>query len=139
MRSIRAIFRGDLRRVTASIVSIVILLGLCVVPCLYAWFNIFSNWDPYGPDATSRIPVAVVSEDKGGSLLGLEMNIGDKILEALEANDTIGWVFPESKDEAMTLLEKSDCYAVLVVSDDFTQDVFDSLSGGSVSPKLHYY
>ena len=139
MRSIRAIFRGDLRRVTASIVSIVILLGLCVVPCLYAWFNIFSNWDPYGPDATSRIPVAVVSEDKGGSLLGLEMNIGDKILEALEANDTIGWVFPESKDEAMTLLEKSDCYAVLVVSDDFTQDVFDSLSGGSVNPKLHYY
>ena len=63
MRSIRAIFRGDLRRVTASIVSIVILLGLCVVPCLYAWFNIFSNWDPYGPDATSRIP-------RGGGVRG---------------------------------------------------------------------
>ena len=97
MRSIRAIFRGDLRRVTASIVSIVILLGLCVVPCLYAWFNIFSNWDPYGPDATSRIPVAVVSEDKGGSLLGLEMNIGERFWKPWRPTTPSAGCFPKAR------------------------------------------
>ena len=49
MRSIRAIFRGDLRRVTASIVSIVILLGLCVVPCLYACLIFFPTGIPMAP------------------------------------------------------------------------------------------
>ncbi len=55
MRNIWNIFRADWRRLTASVVAVVVLLGLCLVPCLYAWFNILSNWDPYGTASTSRI------------------------------------------------------------------------------------
>ena len=51
MKNIFAICRNDLRRISSNVVAIVLILGLAVVPCLYAWFNIFSNWDPYGPDA----------------------------------------------------------------------------------------
>ena len=47
MRNILRVLRGDLRRMTASVVAIVTLMGLCIIPCLYAWFNIFSNWAPY--------------------------------------------------------------------------------------------
>ena len=53
MKNILTICRNDLRRISSNVVAIVLILGLAVVPCLYAWFNIFSNWDPYGPDATS--------------------------------------------------------------------------------------
>ena len=56
------IFRADWRRLTASVVAVVVMLGLCLVPCLYAWFNILSNWDPYGVGSTSRIKVAVSNE-----------------------------------------------------------------------------
>lgn len=35
------------------------------------WFNILSNWDPYEPDATGRIHVAVANDDKGADMLGL--------------------------------------------------------------------
>ena len=65
MKNIWNIFRADWRRLTASVVAVVVLLGLCLVPCLYAWFNILSNWDPYGTASTSRISVAVASEDAG--------------------------------------------------------------------------
>jgi putative membrane protein len=38
-------------------------LGLAVLPSLYAWFNIYANWDPYG--ATGNMKVAVVISDEG--------------------------------------------------------------------------
>ena len=69
MKNIWNIFRADWRRLTASVVAVVVLLGLCLVPCLYAWFNILSNWDPYGTASTSRISVAVASEDAGCEVL----------------------------------------------------------------------
>ena len=71
MKNIWRIFRSDWQRISASVVAVVVVMGLCLIPCLYAWFNIFSNWDPYGPDSTSNIRVAVTSEDEGYELLGL--------------------------------------------------------------------
>ena len=115
MKNILTICRNDLRRISSNVVAIVLILGLAVVPCLYAWFNIFSNWDPYGPDATSRIKVAVASEDAGASVLGLKINIGSQVISALEANDTIGWQFVDTKQEALDLVYSGDCYAALVV------------------------
>ena len=67
MKNIFAICRNDLRRISSNVVAIVLILGLAVVPCLYAWFNIFSNWDPYRPetdpetDPKSDAPVRGVS------------------------------------------------------------------------------
>ena len=139
MKNIRYIFRNDMRRISASVVAIVIILGLAAVPCLYAWFNIFSNWDPYGPDATSRIKVAVASEDAGASVLGLKMNIGDQVISALEANDTIGWQFVDKKQEALDLVYSGDCYAALIIPENFTGNVTSFLSGDITNPELIFY
>ena len=87
MKNIWNIFRADWRRLTASVVAVVVLLGLCLVPCLYAWFSILSNWDPYGTASTSRISVAVASEDAGCEVLGLEVNIGALVLQGLESTE----------------------------------------------------
>ena len=93
MKNIWNIFRSDWKRLTASVVAVVVLLGLCLVPCLYAWFNILSNWDPYGPASTGRIRVAVASQDDGCDLMGLELNIGELVLQGLHSNDQMGWVY----------------------------------------------
>ena len=114
------------------------MFGLCVVPCLYAWFNIFSNWDPYGKSATSRISVAVVSCDIGANILGLNINVGDKVIEALESNDSIGWVFVDSKDEAYELINSGDCYAGLILPEDFTTDVVSFIALDFEHPGIIY-
>ena len=139
MKNILTICRNDLRRISSSVVAIVIILGLAAVPCLYAWFNIFSNWDPYGPDATSRIKVAVASNDEGASVLGLKLNIGDEVVSALEANDTIGWQFVDTKQDALDLVYSGDCYAALVVPEDFTANVTSFLSGDITNPEIIFY
>lgn len=139
MRNIRRIIRGDLRRITASVVGIVFTLGLCLIPCLYAWFNIFSNWDPYGKASTSRIRVAVVSLDKGADVLGVKLNLGETIVGALEANDQMGWVFAESKKEALWRVYNGDCYAALVVPENFSRDFVGFLTLRFDHPELEYY
>ena len=139
MRNILRVLRGDLRRMTASVVAIVTLMGLCIIPCLYAWFNIFSNWAPYDTDATGRIRVAVANSDAGAEVLGLRVNVGDKIIEALQSNDSIGWVFPDSADEALEGVWASDYYAALIIPEDFTQNTLSFLGGSLENPKLLYY
>ena len=139
MRNIRRILRGDLRRITASVVGIVFTLGLCLIPCLYAWFNIFSNWDPYGKASTSRIRVAVVSLDKGADVMGVELNLGETIVGALEANDQMGWVFAGSKKEALWRVYSGDCYAALVVPENFSRDFVGFLTLRFDHPELEYY
>ncbi len=43
IKRIWSVFRADWQRLTASVVAVVVMMGLCLVPCLYAWFNILSN------------------------------------------------------------------------------------------------
>ena len=139
MKNIWNIFRADWRRLTASVVAVVVLLGLCLVPCLYAWFNILSNWDPYGTASTSRISVAVASEDAGCEVLGLEVNIGALVLQGLESNDQMGWVFVDSRAEALDEVESGDYYAALIVPEEFTEDFVSILSGDLRHPQIQYY
>ena len=139
MKQIVRVWRGDLRRVTASVVAIVTLLGLCVIPCLYAWFNIFSNWSPYEAEATGRIRVAVVNADEGVKIMGVRVNLGNEIISALEGNTAMGWVFLSDPDEALEGLYASDYYAAIIVPERFTLDAVSFLTGEAKNPKLYYY
>lgn len=139
MRNIGKIFRSDLRRLSTNVVAVVVVIGLSIIPSLYAWFNILSNWDPYGPDATSNLKIAVFSEDKGTSIEGIDVNIGDTVVEGLQSNDSIGWVFVDSAKDATDGVYSGEYYAALVISEDFTKDMVGFLDGNVKHPKITYY
>lgn len=139
MKNILGIIRHDLRKITGSVVAMITILGLCIIPCLYAWFNIFSNWAPYESDATGRISVAVANLDKGDSVAGLNINVGDKLIEALEANSDIGWVFADDDKAAIEGVYSGDYYAALVIPEDFTSDVLSFTRGDLTNPTIKYY
>lgn len=139
MRNIWRIFLADWQRISASVVAVVVIMGLCLIPCLYAWFNIFSNWDPYGPDATSNIRVAVTSEDEGYELLGLKLNIGSMVLDGLKSNDQMGWDFVDSREEALEGVRSGKYYAALIVPSDFTGDFVSILDTDLQHPQIEYY
>lgn len=139
MRNIWRIFRADWQRISASVVAVVVIMGLCLIPCLYAWFNIFSNWDPYGPDATSNIRVAVTSEDEGYELLGLKLNIGSMVLDGLKSNNQMGWDFVDSREEALEGVRSGRYYAALIVPSDFTGDFVSILDTDLQHPQIEYY
>lgn len=139
MKNILKIIASDIKRLRTNVVAIVVLIGLTVIPSLYAWFNILSNWDPYEADATSKIKVAVATEDLGVVMEGAEVNIGESIAEALHENDTIGWVFTDTASEAIEGVESGEYYAALVVPESFSEDMLSFITGDLIHPKLEYY
>lgn len=139
MKNIIAIFLSDCRRVGRNVVAIVVIMGLTILPSLYGWFNILSNWDPYGAEATSHIKVAIASDDKGIALGDEQFCVGDSITEALKTNDTIGWVFADSSKQAIDGVYAGDYYAALIVTEDFTKDMISFMTDSVTNPEIIYY
>lgn len=139
MKNILNIIRHDMKRLTASAVAMITIMGLCIIPCLYAWFNIFSNWDPYSQQSTGRIAVAVACEDQGVDMLGFKVNVGQKVVDALKGNNDIGWVFVDSTQDALNGVYASDYYAALVIPEDFSEGVLSFISGNPENPQMFYY
>lgn len=139
MRNILKIFISDARRLATNVVAVVVIMGLSVIPSLYAWFNILSNWDPYGESATANINVVVASCDKGVEMEGVELNIGDMVVSNLKENKTIGWVFVDTEQEAVDGVYSGDYYAALVIDETFSADLISFLGGNLENPKITYY
>lgn len=91
MKNIFRIFRADVKGLLKNFLALVIAVGLCALPALYAWFNIYANWDPYAN--TGNIRIAVASLDKGWTNKdGDKLNMGQNVIDNLKESDSIGWV-----------------------------------------------
>ncbi len=127
MRNIGEIFIADLKNATKSAVGVVVLVGLVVVPAMYAWFNILGGWDPY--ENTDGLKIAVANADEGYSsdLVPVDLNIGDSVVAALRANDRFAWEFV-SEDEAVESVRSGSCYAAIVIPESFSADMMTLFS-----------
>ena len=138
MRTALRIFKRDLLRLLKNPVALVVTLGVCIIPSLYAWYNIGANWDPYGK--TGNVQVAVANEDAGTSneYVG-ELNAGDETVDKIRTNHDLGWVFVDTADEAKQGVERGDYYAAIVIPKDFSEKLTSMLTGSFTQPKLTYY
>jgi putative membrane protein len=139
MMNIIRIFTSDAKRLATNVVAMVVIMGLAVIPCLYAWFNIISNWDPYGEAATTNLNVVVASCDQGTEIEGVELNVGNMVISNLKENKTIGWVFVDTEEEAVDGVQSGDYYAALVIDESFSEDLISFLGGNIENPKITYY
>ena len=137
--NISAVIRSDVRRLSRSVVTVICVFGLALVPCLYAWFNIMSNWSPYTSDSTKNLKIAVASSDVGTDFIGMKLNVGDIILEKLKANDQIDWQFPDSVQGVMDGLYAGDYYAGLIIPEDFSASILGFTDGEMDHPEIIYY
>ena len=137
--NISAVIRSDVRRLSRSVVTVICVFGLALVPCLYAWFNIMSNWSPYTSDSTKNLKIAVASSDVGTDFVGMKLNVGDIILEKLKANDQIDWQFPDSVQGVMDGLYAGDYYAGLIIPEDFSASILGFTDGEMDHPEIIYY
>ena len=138
MNMIGKIFKSDLKGLWKNKLALLIALALCVLPSLYAWFNIYSNWDPYSNTAT--IPVAVVSLDKGYEKENHEISVmGDTVIENLKENDKIGWRFVDTEKEAVDGVYSGDYYAAIVIGEDFSESLYGFAENDLVHPSVTYY
>ncbi|MFJ8529273.1 YhgE/Pip family protein [Bacillus sp. NPDC094106] len=136
MKQIWRIYTTDLRNVAKHWAAIVIVLGLMVLPSLYAWFNIKASWDPYGN--TKEIPIAVSNEDAGANLRGKDINIGKEVVDSLKKDKNFNWKFVD-EEQAVYGVERGDYYASITIPKDFTEKITTVISDNPKKPELDYF
>lgn len=138
MRMIWEIFSGDVRNLFKNVIAAIVVMGLALVPPMYAWFTTLGFWDPY--DNTGNIEVAVASEDAGyaSDLLPSRINAGEQIIAKLRANDKFDWQFV-SADAAVEGVRSGEYYAALVIPKEFSADLMTVFSDDIAEPKIVYY
>ena len=122
MKNIFNIYKNDINNIIKNYAALIAVIALCILPSLYAWFNIAASWDPYSPEAASQIKIGVVNKDTGSSINGEEVNLGNKIIEGLKDNDLMGWQFV-SEEEANNNLEQGKYYASITIPEEFSKDM----------------
>ena len=138
MNTILRIFRHDFRGICRNMFALIIALGLCIIPSLYAWFNIYSNWDPYAN--TSSIKIAVYSEDEGFTPEGKEkQNMGDSIIDNLRENDKLGWTFTKDKESTIDGVKSGEYYAAIIIGSNFSRSMINFLNDNMETPSVTYY
>lgn len=163
------VFGRDVSRLVRNPVAVVVVLGACLMPSLYAWYCIAANWDPY--QNTDVIKVAVANLDEGAYI--------DPPLVAESANATSDQSDREgaatgeggaaaglsegsytnigdqvvarlhendqlnwqfvSEEEAIAGVESGEYYAAIVIPHRFSEDFASVLSGSREHPRLEYY
>lgn len=137
MHRLLSFIRRDARHAYANAVSIVVMVGILVVPSFYAWFNIAGSWDPYGN--TKNLKVALVNEDEGyeSDLVPLKLNLGDEVVSTLLASSSIGYE-PAARDKAESGLAAGSYYAALIIPKDFSSCLLSGLGGEARQAKVTF-
>ena len=138
MRNIIAILKRDLSRIRGSVVALIVVVGLVIVPTLYAWFNIAGSWDPYGN--TGNLKVAVANSDDGymSDLIPVRVNIGDTVVSALRENDQLDWRFV-SESDAVEGVRSGEYYAAVVIPENFSSRMMTVFSSDAEHAEIVYY
>ena len=136
MKKAFQIFRRDIKRLFHNTAAMLIVIGVCILPSLYAWFNIAANMDPYVN--TADVKIAVANEDTGADNEKMSLNAGNTIVSNLKENDQLGWTFVD-RSSAIKGVKSGEYYAAIIIPKDFSSSLLSVLSGKIESPQLDYY
>ena len=138
MRNIWTVFKTDIRTLSKCFFACVVVVALALLPSLYAWLNIYSNWDPYGNNG--GISIAVASLDEGYTDAdGTYENKGDDVVADLREATSINWVIVDTEEEAKGGVESGDYYAAVVIDKQFSRNMYRMLTDWTGKPAITYY
>ena len=133
-KNVFELYRLDWRRIFKNPFATALIIALLIIPSLYAWFNIAALWDPYSN--TSELKIAVYSADQTADFEDTSINIGDKLIDSLHDNHSLGWVFVKSKAELDKGVKDGTYYAGIYIPKSFSSDLLSFVKGDLKKPKI---
>jgi putative membrane protein len=112
--------RRDILKNKKGILSIIVIIGVIIIPLMYSYFYLDAFWDPYAN--LDKLPVAVVNNDTGAEIDGENRNLGEEFVDELLADGTFDFSVTDEAD-AVEGTEGTDYYAMIMVPEDFSSDV----------------
>ena len=135
IKNIREIIVRDFKGVFSNPIVTIVLIGLIILPSLYALLNIQACWDPYGN--TGNVEFAIANLDKGATFQETNINIGDELVKDLKKNDKFKWVFV-TEDELRDGVYTGKYYAGIVIPKNLSENVVSITDENPKQAKLEY-
>ena len=120
---------------TKNPIVVITLLAIIILPSLYALINIQACWDPY--DNTGNLEFAVANLDKGASMNGEDLNVGDQLEDELKRNEDFYWTFVSEKD-LREGVKNGTYYAGIVIPENFSDSIKSITTDNPHSAELEY-
>lgn len=135
MKNSITIYLASIKGLFKNGIVFIVVLALLILPSLYAWVNIYAEWDPQAN--LKNLKIAIVNEDEGTTLQDQQINIGDEVVRNLKEHKELDWLFL-SKELAEEAITQGDVYATIIISKTFSQDALSFLKKEYVHPVLEY-
>lgn len=119
-------FGSEIKRFGRSRMTRAAIVVLMLLPLVYGALYLWAYWDPFGH--VNKMPVALVNADKGATVSGQHVNIGEEISKSLTADGSMDW-HVLSLDEARTGVDHGTYYFMLELPPDFSEAIASPLTG----------
>ena len=129
------IIKKDFKSAFSNPIVTIVLIGLIILPSLYALLNIQACWDPYGN--TGDVSFAIANLDKGTTFEGTNINVGDELIKDLKKNDKFNWTFV-SEDELRDGVYKGEYYAGIIIPKNLSENIVSISGDNPQQAKLEY-
>lgn len=113
----------------------IVLIGIIIIPSLYALLNIQACWDPYGN--TGDVPFAIANLDDGASFNDKDINVGKELVKDLKKNDKFKWTFV-SEDDLRKGVYNGTYYAGIVIPKNLSENIVSITGDNPQQAKLEY-
>ena len=129
------IIKKDFKSALSNPIVTIVLIGLIILPSLYALLNIQACWDPYGN--TGDVTFAIANLDEGATFEGTTMNVGNELVKDLKNNDKFNWTFV-TEDELRDGVYKGEYYAGIVIPKNLSKNIISIAGDNPQQAKLEY-
>ncbi|MBE6498626.1 MAG: YhgE/Pip domain-containing protein [Methanobrevibacter sp.] len=119
------IMKNDFKSAFSNPIVTLVLIGIIILPSLYALLNIQACWDPYGN--TGNVEFAIANLDNGSTFNDININVGNELVKDLKKNDKFKWTFV-TEDELRDGVHSGKYYAGIVIPKNLSSNVV-SISG----------
>ncbi|MCH4199989.1 MAG: YhgE/Pip domain-containing protein [Clostridium tyrobutyricum] len=122
IKNIISVFKRDVRNIIKNRAARIIIIGMCVMPCLYTLVNVKAIWNPYSSVKLSDISIAVVNKDSGAVYQNKNVNMGNDIVDNLKKNHNIGWKIVDSQEADQGMMDGK-YYAMIEIPENFSSNL----------------
>lgn len=132
---IAEIMKKNFKGAFSNPIVVIVLIGVIILPSLYALLNIQACWDPYGN--TGDVPFAIANLDEGSSFNDKDINVGKELVKDLKKNDKFKWTFV-SEDDLRRGVYNGTYYAGIVIPKNLSENIISITGDNPQQAKLEY-
>ena len=104
------------------------VLGITLIPALYAFIYLMSVWDP--ASRTGDLPAAIVNLDQGTQVNGQTVNVGNDLTLQLKEKKTFGFAEVADMAQAKADVRDGKTLFALIIPADFSQKAMSASEAG---------